>query len=149
MTPWRPTGAATASTRPPPLEKRAADRPILACIDREQRELGGSGTTRRVLEPSLSAAEREAALSRQRARDMIRRDQALITRYPDPAAHDAARRAALAQTQAVVDAATQRIAGLAEKRKARDDEMEFYRRDPARLRQLWQSRTAVGAGDKR
>ena len=98
----------------------SADRPILACLDREQRELNRSGTTRRVIEPTLSTAEREAqearkreaALSRQRARDMIRRDQALITRYPDAAAHDAARRAALAQTQAVVDAATARIASM-------------------------------------
>ena len=118
----------------------SADRPILACLDREQRELNRSGTTRRVIEPTLSTAEREAqearkreaALSRQRARDMIRRDQALITRYPDAAAHDAARRAALAQTQAVVDAATARIAEFAGERKALDDEMEFYRRDPSR-----------------
>ena len=117
-----------------------SDRPILACIDREQRELNNSGTTRRVVPPSLTATEREArearereaVLERQRARDVIRRDQALITRYPDKAAHEAGRREAMAQTQAVVDAADKRIAELAKERKAMDDEMEFYRKDPSK-----------------
>ena len=117
-----------------------SDRPILSCIDREQRVLGGTGTTRRVVPPTQTATEREASLARereaeierQRARDAIRRDQALVTRYPDKAAHDAGRKAALAQTQSVVDAAERRIAELAAERKALDDEMEFYRKDPSR-----------------
>ncbi len=117
-----------------------SDRPILSCIDREQRELNRSGGTRRVIPPTLSATEREARaqqereaeLARQRARDAISRDQALVTRYPDQAAHDAGRKEALAQTQAVVQAAEQRLAELADERKALDDEMEFYRKDPSR-----------------
>ena len=117
-----------------------SDRPILACIDREQRELNNTGTTRRVVPPSLTATEREARearereayLDRQRARDTIRRDQALITRYPDRATHDAGRREALTQTQGVVDAAERRIADLAKERKGLDDEMEFYRKDPSK-----------------
>ena len=116
-----------------------SDRPILACLDREQRELNSSGSTRRILPPTLTAAEREArearerdaAIERQRAQNMIRRDQALLTRYPDKATHDAGRKEALAQTQIVVDAAQQRIAELALERKALDDEMEFYRKNPS------------------
>ena len=117
-----------------------SDRPILSCIDREQRELNRSGGTRRVIPPTLSATEREARarqereaeLAQQRARDAISRDQALVTRYPDKAAHEASRTQALAQTQAVDQAAEQRLAELAAERKVLDDEMEFYRKDPSR-----------------
>lgn len=117
-----------------------SDRPILACIDREQRELNSSGTTRRIIQPTLTATEREAhearereaTLERQRALNIMRRDQALITRYPDHAAHEAGRKEALAQTQVVVDAAQARITELGAERKALDDEMEFYRRDPSK-----------------
>ncbi|MFT3778411.1 MAG: DUF4124 domain-containing protein [Ottowia sp.] len=117
-----------------------SDRPILACLDREQRELSNTGILRRVIPPGMTATEREARearereayVERQRARDTIRRDQALITRYPDKAAHDAGRKEALAQTQAVVDTAERRIAELAAERRTLDDEMEFYRKDPSR-----------------
>ena len=95
-----------------------SDRPIMACNDREQRELNRSGTTKRVVGPTLTAKEREAEearqreadLDRQRARDAIRRDEALITRYPNQAAHDDGRKKALAQSQTIVDAAKDRIA---------------------------------------
>ncbi len=117
-----------------------SDRPILSCIDREQRELNRSGSTRRVIPPTLSATEREARarqereaeLAQQRARDAISRDQALVTRYPDKAAHEAGRREALAQTQAVTQVAQQRLVELATERKTLDEEMEFYRKDPSK-----------------
>ena len=117
-----------------------ADRPIAACIDRPQRELSNSGATLRVVPPTPTATERDAerahererALERQRARDAIRRDQVLLTRYPDAAAHDIDRKKALAQTQGVTEAAVQRLAELKDERKALDEEMEFYRKDPAK-----------------
>ncbi|MEZ5606446.1 MAG: DUF4124 domain-containing protein [Burkholderiaceae bacterium] len=117
-----------------------ADRPIAACIDRPQRELSNSGATLRVVPPTPTAAERdaerarerEAALARQRARDAIRRDQVLLNRYPDAATHNVERKKALAQTQAVVDAAEQRIAQLQAERKDLNEEMEFYRKDPSK-----------------
>lgn len=117
-----------------------SDRPIMACMDREQRELHRSGSTKRVIGPTLTAAEREereqrereAALERQRTRDAIRRNQALLSRYPDQAAHDLARREALAQTRAVVDTAERRLAELMAERQKLDAEMEFYRREPSR-----------------
>lgn len=117
-----------------------SDRPIIACLDREQRELNASGTTKRIIRPSLSQFEREAeeaharrlAEERQRARDAIRRDQALITRYPDQATHDADRREALSQSQIVLDAAEARLAVLVQERQALADEMEFYKKDPSK-----------------
>ncbi|MCL1960246.1 MAG: hypothetical protein FWG56_00350 [Desulfovibrionaceae bacterium] len=117
-----------------------SDRPIMECIDREQRELGRSGTVRRVIPPvqtgaereAQQAREREAALERERALDALRRDQALLARYPDKAAHEAGRQQALAQTQITLNAAEQRIAELTAQRKTLDDELEFYRNDPSR-----------------
>ena len=121
-------------------KRLSADRPIADCSDREQRELSRGGLTRRTIGPTLSvtereareAREREAALTRQRAQESVRRDRALLSRYPDKVTHDASRRAALAPMQNVIDAAGQRIVELAHERKALDDEMEFYRKDPSR-----------------
>ena len=117
-----------------------SDRPIAACIDRPQRELSNSGATLRVIPPTPTAAEhdaqrareREAALARQRARDAIRRDQVLLARYPDAATHDIERKKALTQTQAVMDAAEQRLTELRAERAALNEEMEFYRKNPAK-----------------
>lgn len=117
-----------------------SDRPIPECLDRPQRELNRSGTTKRVIPPPMTAEEREAQAARereaqaarQRARDAIRRDQALLARYPDPAAHQAVRQEALTQTLVVVAAAEERIAELERERQRLDDEMEFYVNDPSR-----------------
>ena len=117
-----------------------SDRPIMACNDREQRELNRSGTTKRVVGPTLTAKEREAEEARQReadldcqrARDAIRRDEALLNRYPNQAAHDEGRKKALAQTQVVVNAAQARIDDLKAERKGLDEEMEFYKKDPSK-----------------
>src|SRR4051812_38400476 len=42
-----------------------SDRPIVECMDREQKELTPSGTVRRTLGPSLTATERAALEERQ------------------------------------------------------------------------------------
>ena len=117
-----------------------SDRPIMACNDREQRELSRSGTVVRVIGPTLTPKEREAEearqrqaeLDRQRGRDAIRRDEALVNRYPNQAAHDDGRKKALAQTQVVVNAAQARIDDLKAERKGLDEEMEFYRKNQSR-----------------
>lgn len=117
-----------------------SDRPIMACNDREQRELSRSGTVVRVIGPTLTPKEREAEearqrqaeLDRQRGRDAIRRDEALVNRYPNQAAHDDGRKKALAQTQVVVNAAQARIDDLKAERKGLDEEMEFYKKDPSK-----------------
>lgn len=114
-----------------------ADRPIPACIDREQRELGPSGTTRRVIEPTYTAREiaeredraREAALQAARIVDERRRERALLVRYPNAAVHDRERAEALVQIDAVIQAAKKRLVELAEDRRKIDEELEFYKAD--------------------
>ncbi|WP_371809079.1 DUF4124 domain-containing protein [Acidovorax sp. SRB_24] len=120
--------------------KLTSDRPISECIDREQRELGPSGTVRRVIGPTLTDHERAALdVQRRKAQEELhrlqeerRRERVLVARYPDQAAHDAERMAALALVDEVSDAAATRILALRQQRKALDQEMEFYRKDPAK-----------------
>ena len=120
--------------------KLTSDRPIADCIDREQRELGPSGTVRRVIGPTLTDHERAAAeVQRRKVQDERyriieerRRERVLTARYPDQATHDTERAAALALVDEVSDAAAKRIIDLRQQRKALDLEMEFYRKDPAK-----------------
>ena len=117
-----------------------SDRPIAACIDREQRELGPTGTVRRVIGPSLTEHEKAARalqLRKQqdeanRVADEKRRERVLVARYPNRAAHDAERAAALETVDSVTAVAVKRIQELKEARKAIDAELEFYKKDPAK-----------------
>ncbi|RTQ32657.1 DUF4124 domain-containing protein [Variovorax gossypii] len=114
-----------------------ADRPIAECSDREQRELNPSGSVRRKVEPTYTARElqeredraREAAIQAARLTDERRRERALLVRYPNLATHDRERSEALAQIDAVTQAAKKRIAELGEDRKKIDEELEFYKQD--------------------
>ena len=114
-----------------------ADRPIADCSDREQRELNPSGTIKRKVDPTLTAREqaereereRQALQAQLRAQEERRRERALLIRYPTPAAHDRERVEALAQIDAVIQAAKKRLSELAEDRKKVDEEMEFYSKD--------------------
>ena len=117
-----------------------ADRPIPDCIDREQRELGPSGTVRRTLEPTYTAREqaereeraRQAALQASRLNEERRRERALMMRYPNPAANERERAEAMLQIDAVIDAARKRLGELGKERQGIDDEMEFYKKDPSK-----------------
>ncbi|MET1114021.1 MAG: DUF4124 domain-containing protein [Comamonas sp.] len=117
-----------------------ADRPIVACLDREQRVYGRSGVERARVGPTLTDAEREAqAVQRrqqlqteQRARDEIRRQRALAYRYPDKLSHDTERAVALAQIDDLAVLAQRRVLDLRTERRKLDSEMEFYAKDPAR-----------------
>ncbi|MFN3611008.1 DUF4124 domain-containing protein [Tepidimonas sp.] len=118
----------------------SSDRPIAECRDRVQRELTPTGTVRRVIPPPPTPEERErereAARQRSeaeaaaRAAEERRREQLLLTRYPDEAAHQRARATALQQVQAVIDSARQHTAQLEREKQRLDEELEFYRRDP-------------------
>ncbi len=118
--------------------KLTSDRPIAACVDRTQRELGPMGNTRRIIGPTLTEQERayEAALARkeQDARDRVaeerRRDRVMVSRYPDKAAHDAERTAALETSDSLMKMAKQRDTELESRSKALAADMEFYKRDP-------------------
>lgn len=117
-----------------------ADRPIADCIDREQRELNPSGTTRRKVEPTYTAREQAEREDRERAAQLQaarlveerRRERALLVRYPNAAAHDRERAEALVQVDVVIQAARKRLGELAEDRKKIDDELEFYKKDPSK-----------------
>ena len=115
-----------------------ADGPIAECLDREQRELGPSGIVRRQIGPSLTEQERAAqevqrrkeAEARARELEERRRERALTARYPDKAAHDVERAAAIQLVDDVTATAEKRLVELAQQRKAFDVEMEFYKKDP-------------------
>ena len=115
--------------------KLTSDRPILECIDREQRELSGSGTVRRTLPPTPTAQEkavieereRKAAEEKQRLTDERRAARALLNRYPNRAAHDAERAKALLAQQDVIVSGQKRVGELNEQRKLLVGETEFYK----------------------
>ncbi len=119
---------------------RTADRPIAECLDREQRELGPGGTVRRTIEPNYTAKEqaerderaREKAQAAARLNEERRRERALLVRYPNAGAHDRERKEALAQIDAVIEAARKRRSELGDARKKVDDELEFYKGDVSR-----------------
>lgn len=118
-----------------------SDRPIMACLDREQKEHNPSGTVRKVVPPSLTASERaeiearerKAIEEKQRSEEDRRRERALLGRYPNQAAHDAERTKALAAVQEVIDAALKRTEDLRQQRAELAKEAEEYRADPSKM----------------
>jgi hypothetical protein len=118
-----------------------ADRPIAECSDREQKELNASGTLKRKIGPTLTAEERAAeeeraklaAEERNRQLEEKKRERALLTRYPNRATHDAERIKALASVDDAIVAARKSIGELVAQRQRQDVELEFYKRDPAKV----------------
>ncbi|GAB3663033.1 hypothetical protein GCM10028813_42520 [Ramlibacter alkalitolerans] len=128
-------------------QRLTSDRPIIECLDREQKELKKDGTVRRTIGPSLTAQERaiaeererKVADERQRQTDERRAQKALLARYPNQAAHDGERVKALRAAQDVIAAGQRRVAELEEQRRKLEQETEFYKdpaRWPARLKRL-------------
>lgn len=115
-----------------------SDRPIAACLDREQQRLGKTGTVREVIPPSYTREERERLEAQRRAeaekeariQEEKRRDRALLVRYPNQAVHDKERQEALAQIDEVIAAVNKREVALVAQRKEIDSEFEFYSSDP-------------------
>lgn len=122
-----------------------SDRPIPACVAREQRVLNRDGSLRQIVPPTLTAeeryereaAERRSALVRAAQADAVRRDRNLVSRYPNEAAHAKAREAALDTVRAAMKTTEERQRELAAERKPLQEEAEFYkgRNLPLRLRQ--------------
>ena len=114
--------------------KLTSDRPIPECLDREQAVRNRDGSVRGTLPPSYSAEERAAREEQRRKaeaeesarRDVQRRDRNLLARYPDAAAHQQAREAALQQLQTAAKATELRLTELEKERKKLTDEAEFY-----------------------
>lgn len=125
--------------------KLTGDRPIPECTAREQRVLNPDGSQRATLPPFLSpeeraakeAADRRAAAERIAQQDAIRRDRTLMLRYPNEAAHQRARHAALDDANKAMRLSERRIKDLGQERKPLLDEAEFYKGKslPAKLKQ--------------
>lgn len=119
--------------------KLTSDRPIVECLDRDQRELNPSGSLRRVLTPPPAPKTRAEMLADEKAEndarlqkaDENRRDRALRQRYPDRASHDKARADALQKADEVVQAAKLRLQELTQRRAALNTELDFYKNSPA------------------
>lgn len=117
-----------------------SDRPIAACLDREQRVLNNAGIVKRVVPPSYTAEERaviaakrrEEQAERSRIQEEKRRDRALLLRYPNQAVHDKEREDALAQIDEVIQAVNKRGKTLREQRREIDTELEFYQNDESK-----------------
>ena len=117
-----------------------SDRPITACLDREQLELNPSGTVKRIVPPSMNAHERAKAeaqrqLEAQRLaqlEDERRKTRLLLQRYPDEASHLKARHEALQQVDRVMEAVQARLEQLNAQRRDIEAEFEFYLRDPSK-----------------
>lgn len=114
--------------------KITSDRFIAECSDREQRVLDASGAERRRVGPVLTEHERSAEEAERRKRAQAkaqaladrRAERALLTRYPDEAAHQTERKGALSQVDDVIAVAKGRIAELHASRKKLNEELEFY-----------------------
>ncbi|HWP19209.1 MAG TPA: DUF4124 domain-containing protein [Burkholderiaceae bacterium] len=125
--------------------KLTSDRPILECLDREQKVLNKDGSPRSVLPPSLTAEERAELEAKERRReqermalrDATRRDKMLLSRYPNEAAHQRAREDALEDVRKSIQNSEHRIAELEKERKPLLAEAEFYKGKqlPAKLKQ--------------
>jgi hypothetical protein len=143
LCPWVAATWAQATTKPPSgiytcIDDRGrritADRPIPECTDREQQVLNRDGSVRAVLPPTLTAEERAEREARDRAAaearaaraDAVRRDRNLMARYPNEAAHNRAREAALDTVRLAIKATEIRLRQLATEGKPLRDEAEFY-----------------------
>jgi hypothetical protein len=111
-----------------------ADRPIAACIDREQQVLNRDGSLRAIVPPTPTAEERAAREARERAAaearaaqaEAVRRDRNLMSRYPSEAVHQQAREAALDNVRAAMKATETRLRQLDAEAKPLRNEAEFY-----------------------
>lgn len=120
-----------------------ADRPILECNDRDQRQLNRDGTLRRVVLPPPTAAERAAAAekARQQAEEQRRqteerqRRKALLARYPNPDALARERESSLVSIQDAIRFNQRRTTELLAERRRLDDEAGFFAKDPGRMPQ--------------
>jgi hypothetical protein len=121
-----------------------SDRPIRECQTREQRLLNSDGSVRQIVPPTMTADEQAEAEARERAesaeraarQDAIRRDRNLISRFPNEAAHQKAREAALDDVRKGVKFSEGRLADLERERKPLLSEAEFYtgKKLPLKLR---------------
>lgn len=135
-----------------------SDRPIAECLAREQRLLNADGSVKQVVPPTMTvdelaeaeAKKRQAELDRAAKQDAVRRDRNLLARFPNEAAHNKAREAALDDVRKGVKFSEERLAELERERKPLQDETEFYkgRKLPLKLRQQLDANDAAAAAQR-
>ncbi len=133
--------------------KITADRPIRECMDREQRELNPSGSLKRIVPPSLTAEEKARDEARKRAdaeaaarqNEDKRREQLLLSRFPNEPAHQHARDEALQTVDDLIATARRREQDLDKQRTDISAEMEFYQKDPSKAPEWLKHRQANNA----
>lgn len=111
-----------------------SDRPIAACLGRDQQLLNSDGSVRRIVPPTLTSDERAEKEAREREalaisvakKDAIRRDRTLMLRFTDEPAHSKAREKALDDLRKSVQKSEARVTLLKAERKRLLDEAEFY-----------------------
>lgn len=126
-------------------KRLTSDRPIAECASRNQRLLNADGSVRQIVPPvptaderaAIEARQQEEALARAMQREASRRDRNLLQRFPNEAAHDKARQAALEDTRKGLRVSESRLEALEKERKPLMDEQEFYigKQLPLKLRQ--------------
>ena len=114
------------------------------CLDRDQQELNLDASPNRVVpRPKTEDEKSEDEMKRQQVERERkekaagqRKDSNLLSRFPDKAAHDAARRKALDDAQTAIRNSKQRQAMLLVEKKKLADEAEFYvgKSQPAALK---------------
>lgn len=134
-------------------KRLTADRPIRECLAREQLILNKDGSVRTRVPPSLTAEERAEYEARERKlaeeRNALaeagRRDRNMLSRYPDEAAHQRAREAALDTVRLAIRASELRLRELALERRPLMSEAEFYegRQLPPKLKQALDANDAA------
>ncbi len=117
-----------------------SDRPISACLDREQKQMTSSGVVKRVIEPSYTAAERkekerlqriaqaEAKKKRARAKAL----SALLQRYPNSERLEKARLTAAADIKTRIQDGSARLKEKQIELAALNEELAFYKKTPER-----------------
>jgi hypothetical protein len=135
-----------------------SDRPIPECLAREQRLLNADGSVKQVVPPTMTvdelaeaeAKKRQAELDRAARQDAVRRDRNLLSRFPNEAAHNKAREAALDDVRKGVKFSEDRLAELQRERKPLQDETEFYKgkKLPQKLRQQLDANEAAAAAQR-
>lgn len=112
-----------------------SDRPIMECMNREQKVHGSDGTVRRVIEAPLTPEQkrqREQEKQRQeeeqeRAEQAHRRDQILLSSYSSVAGIEQAQARAQVEPQSGIAKSQARLAQLTKERNALNAEAEFYK----------------------
>jgi hypothetical protein len=132
-----------------------SDRLIAQCMDREQRVLAVDGTLIRIVPPQLTAderaekeaRERRAAADREAKAEAVKRDRNLLQRYPNEAAHEKGREAALEDMRAAIKLSELRQQDLARERRPLQEEAEFYKGKalPPKLKQQLDANDAATA----